>query len=107
VFLVLAVASRVAGAFPPWIANSGGWASNAAPAETPAIARRRRRNIPVDSVCSMIESLLSEYCRWSFTSLSDFYNTRRIEDTQLDEGIGDTLVSISKSILRRTTEKAG
>jgi hypothetical protein len=57
VFPVLAVAltaGEVASA------NAGRWASIAAPAETPAIAKRRRREISVDLVGSMVN--LSSCC---------------------------------------------
>src|SRR5580704_5620143 len=59
VFLVVPLAS--AGAPPPGFAKSDGWASRAAPTETPAMANKRRRDIPVDSACFMIFSPY-EFC---------------------------------------------
>jgi hypothetical protein len=53
VFLALAV-ELTAWEVAPGTSKTARWASITAPAETPAMAKRRRREIPVDSVCSMI-----------------------------------------------------
>src|SRR5438105_11328021 len=38
-------------------AKSGRWTSSVAPAERPAIAKRRRRDIPIDSPCFIVNLL--------------------------------------------------
>src|SRR5207302_11059402 len=53
VVLGLAVATT-AGEFAPASPKSGCWAKSLVPTETPAMARRRRRETPFGSVCCII-----------------------------------------------------